>query len=1149
MFPLASAGRAAAALCLLSAAAVGAPAHTAVLLLHLDEGRGQWALDASGAENNGILGVRAAADPADPAWTADGRSGAALRFDGRQTLVVPHSDSLRFVRGIIADVWVRQTRRSKFARVLDKGPCFDLYIHENGTPSFRFHGAEADGVRGRKPIPLNQWTHLRAEYDGRRLRLFVNGELAAARAYSKPVPNRINDLRIGSAEHGRYFIGLIDEVRIVNLGYRPPKAEPLQVDADTVGLWRFDEADVARDAGPRHLDGEIRGAKLVPGKIGGALLFDGRACVRIPHHPALDLSDELTIECWVKQTARSPYARIVEKDNWTYGLWIGAPGRADFFYTPAPKGYCHTVSPDALPLHRWTFVRVEFDGVDRVMYWNGKRVVRRDVKPDQAFIAVSDGDLFIGNRKAGDRGFVGMIDEVRLSRVARTPRPAVRVRVTPFPSRGVWRAAFAARPLRRRGGALRWTLKSEADGRVLRQGELRAPRGGRGFAEIDVADAPPGPYVATAAALDADGKLLGAGEARLAKPPLPPWLGARIGVTNRVLPPWTPLKVESSAAGLVVRCWGREHAFRSSPWPTQISSAGADLLAGPMRFVVVENGRPAPATESRVRVASARPNIVRLRGAQTVGSVRARVDAAIEFDGMMRFDVDVQPADPAKVDAAYFEIPLAARHATLMHYPSGKWFRDPTSAGAVPAQGWARPNTWYLWVGDEDRGLCWFAEDQAEWGLDPKKPGIKLVRDAGALRLRFYLANAPGRLAARRYTWGLMATPVKPMPKGWRRWRFGNPAAPVTIGVRWSTLRTSKWHSFPVPPDPAAYRADIARTHRAGKKFIPYTNFNMQSDTGPDWAYWSEEWRAYAGEGRAADVLAMNVVNIRCCAMTPSWCDFIVWKYQRFLQEYRADGFYLDNSSPGRCNNPAHPASHHGRRHIFAARALMKRIYAVTKQADPRHVMVCHMSTTLCIPVLSFCDAIVDGEQYGWRLKDKFDGHYMPITPPARVRAELMGRQWGLVEFFLPCNRGPNPWSPALTRELLALMLPHGARFWLGGTRATMVKVLDAVDAFGLDRARFAPYWSSPPRRRLAEERRLLVTLYVRPDRALVLASNLEPRAQTLELRLDLAALGCDAPAARCADPLDHQPASWDGATLRCRIGPRDLRVVVIQRR
>ena len=284
-----------------------------------------------------------------------------------------------------------------------------------------------------------------------------------------------------------------------------------------------------------------------------------------------------------------------------------------------------------------------------------------------------------------------------------------------------------------------------------------------------------------------------------------------------------------------------------------LTSAGAQLLAGPCELLA--DGGPVTWT-AVTRVEAADDHVIMGRTGRAPG-LSLELTTRIEFDGMCRFDLKVTPvADAQRPTELTLQIPLAAGRATLMHHP-GRWFDDQTCAGAVPDDGWQAPNTLWLWVGDEDRGLCWFAEDQAAWSLDPDRPGISLTPEGGRTVMRVSLANVAGRLnAPRSFTWGLMATPVKPMPDDWRTWRFGSPIYPSTnVAVQWSVKSLSRWHSFPVPIEPEKYR-ELARTaHAAGKRIVPYTNFNMQSDTGPEWTYWGEDWNACAGEGKAADVL------------------------------------------------------------------------------------------------------------------------------------------------------------------------------------------------------------------------------------------------------------------------------------------------------
>ena len=1101
-----------------------------VLDLHFDEVRDNYAPDASPSENNAVLGYKSVTDACDPQLTPDGKLGCALEFDGVDDVVeVPHNGSLEFRKGVSVEAWVYQTKRTPFARVVDYGPCFELYIHTNGIATFRLQGAEAHGVRSQEPVPLNQWVHLEGRYDGQSLTLCVDGQAVARRAYGGPIPSASQGLgiklRIGNGRGRRAFCGKIDEVKIVNMGYRVPGLARLDSDAHTVGLWHMDGN--AQDGGPNQLHGEIQGAKFVDGRLGQALEFDGKASLRVPHQPALDLQEELAIECWVRQTKRTPFARIIEKDNWVYGLWIDYRGRLDFIYTPAQGGYSHTATSGPIPLNRWVHLRAEFDGFEAVIYVDGREVIRRDVSQAERTIAASTGHLFVGNRKSGDRGFVGRIDELRLSIRVRTQRPDLALRVTPYPSKQRWTLFVDARGVRDSA------VRARIEGPVGHAHGVALDRG-VGVQRLDVSGLADGVHKLAVTALDAKGQALAQDVAEVNKCDRPPWLGAGAGITNDVLPPWTPMAADTAAdRSTMVKCWGRAHRFKGAPWPAQIHSAGADLLVAPVALVV--NGER---QTGQLRVVGNAPHEVRLVG----DTAKAKAQVLIEYDGMMRFDVELQAAKSAHLD-----IPIKAQYATLMHRP-GHWFREPTCASAVPEDGWREPSTWYLWLGDEERGLCWFAEDQPAWALDSERPGIEVIPEGDVVRLRVHLIHDGTDADRSQFTWGLMATPVKPMPSDWRGWRFGTPSGPVNVGVLWSSLATSKWHSFPVPPDPDNYRGIYKKAHDEGKRIVPYTNFNMQSDTGDEWAYWGEEWNGYAGLGLAADVLVMNVVNVRCCAMTRSWCDFIAYKYQQFLEQYDSDGFYLDNSIPSVCHNPEHPESHHNRRHIFAARRLMRRIYTVTKQNDPANAMVCHMSRMVCIPVHSFCDAIVDGEQYGFLLKDTFDGHYMPLTPPARLRAEFLGVQWGLIPLFLPGLRDVGLRTPAMTREMLACFLPHGTRFWLSGSchRPTLLKVLDAVDAVRLDEAVFVPYWRVPAWAGMAEERRVLVSAYVRDGRdAMLIVSNYNDDAQ--DVSLDVRLLKLRAAPTRASDPLDHADVPLAGDLLRVRVSPRDLRIVRVQ--
>src|SRR5690606_23105053 len=63
-------------------------------------------------------------------------------------------------------------------------------------------------------LPINQWSHISATYDGTNLSIYINGVLDISAAKTVPPTNSL-DLTIGQRGDGQYYFnGNIDEVRI-----------------------------------------------------------------------------------------------------------------------------------------------------------------------------------------------------------------------------------------------------------------------------------------------------------------------------------------------------------------------------------------------------------------------------------------------------------------------------------------------------------------------------------------------------------------------------------------------------------------------------------------------------------------------------------------------------------------------------------------------------------------------------------------------------------------------------------------------------------------------------------------------------------------------------------------------------------------------
>jgi chitodextrinase len=183
-----------------------------------DEGAGTVAGDSSGAGRSGtIYGA---------SWT-DGRSGSALRFDGRDDRVdlpplhVGPMGAQFYDRAFTLEAWVRKTGTKRDTAVLGSwrndqngGPM--LWVSNvDGRYRLVLNRGESNYLdSGRAPV-AGEWQHLAATYDGATARFFVNGAEVASRPFAGSVGSS-DAWRIGSygATPTGFFDGSIDGVRI-----------------------------------------------------------------------------------------------------------------------------------------------------------------------------------------------------------------------------------------------------------------------------------------------------------------------------------------------------------------------------------------------------------------------------------------------------------------------------------------------------------------------------------------------------------------------------------------------------------------------------------------------------------------------------------------------------------------------------------------------------------------------------------------------------------------------------------------------------------------------------------------------------------------------------------------------------------------------
>jgi len=644
---------------------------------------------------------------------------------------------------------------------------------------------------------------------------------------------------------------------------------------------------------------------------------------------------------------------------------------------------------------------------------------------------------------------------------------------------------------------VRVEVKSEGHGNILAQQTLKQLRHGWGEAEFDVASLPLGRYRVQA----------GGAQARFEKDTNATWTdAAKLGKLDGVLPPWTPLQRPDEHTIVV---WGRRIVLDENQLPRSIRCLGTELLAAP----------------------------VQLRGGP------AKVSLCADYDGFLKFDVEVLPSGTTReLPPLTLVIPLQAKYAKYLAFSNSVRAEEQetcgpslTYAGAVFDQGQTRESVsapWpgvridpdalrsaptiatqdyravpfipHFWIGDERVGLVWCCESAKWWEPINNPRAIEWVRHNEVLEARVHFISKTGVIAsqARRFTFALQPTPVRPPMSGWRDLRmemlhkaerYNTPRPEWNVAYYYVTCwspNVGLW--YPVPRDPQRFKEVVADYRRQGFRIVlPYTN--------PTTAVASPEMQAYGAEcakvpvnvgsyGGAARVYALppyTEYKWWCPIPTPEgpdslpedrasvpymitcprsrWQDFYIWGIEHMITHYGITGVYMDLAEPVPCMNAAHGCGwldEAGVRHpewpIFAYRELIRRVRSLfVVHGIPPYI--CIHTNMRRVPAYSFADTIKTGEQFERQGKDKGIA-YLKDIPLDYVQACLTGAQTGHPNLFIPeLHRNQ---TREASEQFFALGMLHDCIVWGDAVdREVMYEIWKAQRRFGVGDAEFVGSW------------------------------------------------------------------------------------------
>ena len=272
--------------------------------------------------------------------------------------------------------------------------------------------------------------------------------------------------------------------------------------------------------------------------------------------------------------------------------------------------------------------------------------------------------------------------------------------------------------------------------------------------------------------------------------------------------PFIPVRAHTHDLFHTVEVLGRTYTFGADGLLSSVLVGGEELLAAPVRIVMKEDGGDAvwddnyPENESESFIQKRDDAQVVLCGAKQ--SERFIVDtcSVVNYDGTIDIDLKLMTRGKTvaqvfgiagvaptqfKLDNLWLEIPLRAQAVRLFHMVPNSDIRllsggvqpmtSTTMSGRLPSGDAGLPFKALLWLGDEEKGFGWYAENDRNWQPKDADSAMELVREGDALVLRVHLLDAQPNswqgdpekgsdlFKPVTFRFGFQTTPVKPFPR------------------------------------------------------------------------------------------------------------------------------------------------------------------------------------------------------------------------------------------------------------------------------------------------------------------------------------------------------------------------------------------------
>jgi hypothetical protein len=604
------------------------------------------------------------------------------------------------------------------------------------------------------------------------------------------------------------------------------------------------------------------------------------------------------------------------------------------------------------------------------------------------------------------------------------------------------------------------------------------------------------------------------------------WMGSKVGVSDKVLDPWTDLVCDSKGG---VSCWGRRYEFEG-PLPSKVVNQGHDILRGPVQLTLETEHGKGKLTERTRKTVSKGPARVEFTGTASFGNLTVGVDweCWTEYDGLAVGTFTIKPPRTGlKIESLVMRIPL--REA--LKYLRGA--RQNPNRLDWDGNLWQSAFEPFLWLTSEDEGFLYFCESEANWvGAQGAPMTILKGGDEPEIELRI-IGQPVTAKEPLRYQFGFQATPVKPLAEDWRVQNYGpgNPIKHQNLQpwMNGYALYEGLW----LAARPEVLREFEEKRVAEGLRVYYYACTSCTPDISPMYRFlrmlWTDPYPAQFGPNQNAESRLQPATPpyylVPVCPGAPTFVEYELWLAKRLAEQVGARGFYTDTDDLWPCDNRRHGC---GFTDVFGKsgvtwtilkkREFSKRMATLMRSLGGergRGYWLTHAHSKLTPPFHCFADAFYPGEEYTHRLYNN-KWYYIADMPEVDYRVQLSPLPSGMVHAFLPefwrgSKNEEDIKVPGPTESLLAMCAVNDVNCTAAYMHGpSMEEWWGLREKLGVKNASFSAYWrpNCPVKVVSPEEARASVYTWQKKHGAVVLVANRRPEDAEVTVQVDLKALG-----------------------------------------